>query len=512
MLTLAQSMELAGACHLAWLDPERGFMPTGGYEVAHDVGRWWDAMLRLEEATGFVIPADLEGAMLRNLQTLTDNPDGLLMNSPDVPWLADNAYINPHNFREGLLAFGTLVRRRDSRWARHAGLKLLGTLQKCLTPGGWLDYTRLECWGKVPFTADETHHRPPEATWFDMTASTGRALEAIAWFYEATGEALALEVAEPIARHHLERTVNPDGSARQEVFSPDSIGHNHSYLGTLRGLVLFGLLTGQHEYVDAVAATYHNSLWENNVTESGWTPHDLGKSRFPNEAGDPVAETASCGDVAQLALWLALQTGQHELLDDVERLVRARILPAQILTGDRPGLTPRDVGSWGVNGAPYGKGNILDVAAAVLHTLADVHQHTVTSDAHGLRVNLHLTYKGPEAQVISIRGADALLTVTPRVSGHVLIRVPRWVPGGSVTATVGGQDYAPVTVGQRLLFRAEDLPAGAEIVLRHPLPERETTERFRSGREYRLRWRGDGVIGISPHDGPMTIYPPMEGM
>jgi hypothetical protein len=83
--TLEQSMNLAGQCCLAWLNPERDFMPTGSYEVAHDTGRWWDAMLRLEDATGFEIPEHLEEAMLHNLETLTRNPDGLLINNPDVP-------------------------------------------------------------------------------------------------------------------------------------------------------------------------------------------------------------------------------------------------------------------------------------------------------------------------------------------------------------------------------------------------------------------------------------------
>lgn len=30
--TLEQSMNLAGQCCLAWLNPERDFMPTGGYD------------------------------------------------------------------------------------------------------------------------------------------------------------------------------------------------------------------------------------------------------------------------------------------------------------------------------------------------------------------------------------------------------------------------------------------------------------------------------------------------
>jgi len=60
---LREAMHRAGACCLAWFDPRHDYLPTGGYEVAHDTGRWWDAMLRLEAATGFDVPAKLEEAL-----------------------------------------------------------------------------------------------------------------------------------------------------------------------------------------------------------------------------------------------------------------------------------------------------------------------------------------------------------------------------------------------------------------------------------------------------------------
>ena len=104
------------------------------------------------------------------------------------------------------------------------------------------------------------------------------------------------------------------------------IGHTHSYCGTLRGLLLHGLATDDKKYVDAVASTYRNGLWGKAISHSGWTPHDQGKPRFHGPEGDPVGEHASCGDVAQIALWLALRAGQTDLLDDVERMIRARLL------------------------------------------------------------------------------------------------------------------------------------------------------------------------------------------
>ena len=130
------------------------------------------------------------------------------------------------------------------------------------------------------------------------------------------------------------------------------MGHNHSFLGTLRGLLLFGLLTENRKFIDGVGRLYRNGLWGTVATESGWTPHDLGKSRFRNGDGDPVGEHGSCSDLIQLGLWLGLRGNQPEALDDVERLIRARLLPSQILdTSD-----PRRYGAWGVYGPPYSRG------------------------------------------------------------------------------------------------------------------------------------------------------------
>jgi hypothetical protein len=75
---LRDRLELAATGLMSILDPEKDLMPTRGYEVAHDLGRWWDAALRLEETIGFVIPAELEAAALRNPKRFTDNPDRLL--------------------------------------------------------------------------------------------------------------------------------------------------------------------------------------------------------------------------------------------------------------------------------------------------------------------------------------------------------------------------------------------------------------------------------------------------
>jgi len=513
-MDLHARLQMAGAGLLAILDPEKEFMPTGGYEVAHDLGRWWDAMLRLEETLEFAIPAELEAAALRNLQRLTDNPDRLLMNRTDVPWLKEKAKINPHNFRETLLAFVGLVRRRQSLWARDAALHLARTMDRILQADGRLDYAGLGSWGQLPHTQDPSHTEAKRGNWFDGTATSGRAIEGLVWLYEATGAEEALDAARRIAEHHLALSTNRDGSVRHEIVDPENIGHNHSYHGTLRGLLLFGLLTGQRDYVDVVEATYRNAVRNRIVKESGWTPHDLGKLRFPNEHQDPVTDPASAGDSAQLALWLAMRAGCDDLLDDVERLVRARLLPAQLTEEDiqrNPdrAFAPRERGAWCIHAYSHaGKGCTPDVHAAVVHSLCDIHSHILTRTATGVRVNLHFDAENEDLKIVSTRGRRARVAVAVKRPNNVMIRIPGWAPESSLRLTVDGKTYAQQRMGVFIWIPAEDTHHGSSVELSFDLPERHSEEHMPSGRRYQFTWRGDEITGIDPQDNPMSFYAP----
>ncbi|HEY3379314.1 MAG TPA: hypothetical protein VGL77_17695 [Armatimonadota bacterium] len=500
MQTLFESIDLAGRTCLAWLNHDRDYLPTGGYEAAHDTGRWWDAMLRREAVTGLPIPAEFEGPMLRNLQRLTDNPDGLLMKLPDQPDLP--LTVNPHNFREAMIAFHALVRYRNNAWAAKQGHRLLETIDRILQEDGRIDYTLLQT-KKVsddPFVA-----QPAPGEWCDSTASLGRSLEGIVWFYEATGDPLALRVAERIASHQRASILTADGSLRPELIDPEHVGHSHSFLGTLRGLLLFGFLTRQRAYIDAVACTYRQSVRRYIVTETGYVAHDLGKIRHPNKDGIPVGEHASCGDAIQLALWLALRDGQLDLLDDVERWMRACILPSQITERFPEAQDPRKFGAWGVYIDPYGIDSTHDVFAAVLHSVTDVYAHVVTHDTRGLAVNLLFSADGDTASVRVEYGTEfASVTVTPKVRDNVLIRVPGWAPRESVTLSVDTRPVEAFWIGPYLFIGRDTLALGNRITLTYALPERSSSETMRNGKNYRFTWRGDQVVASDP---PTTIYP-----
>ena len=96
-MKLTEHLSLAGANLLGCLCPDRNYLPYWHMAVdsdqraeyqfrshcnGHNVGRWWNAMLRLNAATGFAIPEAIGNAMLENTRRMCDNPTGILLDDP----------------------------------------------------------------------------------------------------------------------------------------------------------------------------------------------------------------------------------------------------------------------------------------------------------------------------------------------------------------------------------------------------------------------------------------------
>jgi len=492
---LLSTMKLAGDNLIANLDPANNYLPSWSVLLllndsvdihrsyfSHNLGRWWDAMLRLESATGYHIPGNIEAAMLENLKKYFDNPENLCL-EPNL-YSNKKLWIDLHSLREGMLALNALVRYRNNSWAREKGHAMCLSLLRLTKEDGSLDIEKLS--GYRDYKEYATYPR---------IRSDGRLMEALVWFYEATGDSAAIRAADRFARYHLKNSTLSDGSAPFEIGS-----HTHSYLGTLRGLLLFGELTDQKEYVDAVSRTYEKTF-KILLKKSGFISH--------NFATDSVGETSSPGDIAQIALWLATRHERTEYFDDVERIVRARLIPCQIT--EVPGLknqkdAPLLLGALGgMYKDPHGfKEATTDVTAAVIHSLVDVYQHIVTSDEAGLRVNMHLNYEDTKVRIVSKREKSAMLSVLVKEKQNVNIRIPRWTPMNSVKVTVDGKLYQPLVLGD-YIFVPKDLLPG-EIVVSYALPVSTEIEATK-GINYRITWRGDEVMGIWPNSSHLPFYP-----
>ena len=517
MLTLKESMELAGTNLLHCLLPDDDFLPLWAVNidrglraelrrasVEHNIGRWWDAMLRLEAATGFAIPGEMESAMLRHVENCLDNPLSVCAPMDDTESCFDG-----HSQREILLALSALVSQRNNDWAREAGHRMIKAFDRYIRDDGTWDLVHMnEIAAKSGRYVDVT---PADSqangahlysnVGVELTRTHGRMIEGLLEFHTATGDAAAIQLATRLAEFHLEASTRPDGTV------PETNGyvHTHSLFGTYRGLLMYGQLTRQQEYIDRIAKTYAKTV-RTNVKRSGFISHDWGS--------DTRGETTSPGDAAQLALWLA-RLGYSEFLDDAERTVRARILPSQITAP--VGLQPADgqngpadlealaVGAFGgMHIHPHGgKRPTTDITAADLHTLCDIYRHVVEETAMGLTVNFHLDYEDERVRVEVERGDVGRLTVQPHVAQPVAIRIPGWAPVDSIRVAENGQPMPVSRIGSFLLVPRHERPV--PITVDYGLPV-QTIDESTDGADYRITWRGDDVIRISPNTDHVPFY------
>ncbi len=476
---------------------------------SHNVGRWWDALLRLEAATGFIIPPELEVPMLEHLKRCLDNPLKIcghiqrrIAIEPDgdpIGWIDDGSQ------REALLALTALVRWRGLAWASELGSRMVRALDSYIPENGDLDFYQM---GAILRQAGIPLSQPvldfyATLKGFALIGNTGRTIEPLLEFYRVTGDEAALRLAERLARIHFAVSTRPDGSTPYMEHI-----HTHSLFGTYRGLLKFGLLARQQVYVERIAATYRATV-RKHVRPSGFISHDLGKEND--------GETAAPGDAAQLALWLA-QAGYPEFLDDVERIVRARILPSQITSPiglmprlddgreEHTDLDRRTLGAFG--GMPIfthaGKNPTTDITAADLHTLCDIYSHIVEATPLGLQVNFHFDFEDERIRILSTRGHSAHLDILMKEPQALFIRIPGWAPAGSVRLQVDGQSIAPDWIGCFLMVPRQT--GAAQIQVEFDLPVThldETTD----GVTYHFTWRGDEVLSMSPNSDWLPFYP-----
>ncbi len=477
---LEQSMKAVGQMLMSCLDAEKSYMPTrcGNWEVAHDTGRWIEAALKLEASIGMKIPEAAERGMMLNLRALTNNPFGMLINDPEIFPGATN--VNFHNPRELLLTLTQLIEKRGSRWARRCGEAMLETMDRRFFERTLTDDDIRE---ELGFGKPEPTNRPVSPyKGKDKTGSTGRAIEGILEYWKATGSEKAKEMLEKTVAFHRAHNLHEDGSAPDWMECKEHVGHNHSYLGTLRGLLRYAIEFGDDELKGIVYRTYKKSVQKYSVSFSGWAPHDLARLSFPNEKGDPLGDHASCADAAYIAYLLAAECGYTELYDDAERLIRARLFRQQMTEGEW-------LGAWGIFGEHFGYGWTVDVFCSIAATFCRIYDSMIRETEDAVRIGLHFSKDAPAAYVEARRGEKQEINVTMKVKKDLRVRIPAWCPRESLSVTEGIQFGFE---GNELVVPKREIEAGVRIKIAFGLPEWESEEEtMYSGTRYRLFWKGD---------------------
>jgi len=547
MVTLKESMNLAGQNLIAALSVENGYAPIWNTTLSRDmkavskfywpscnIASWWDAMLRLEAAVGFVIPAKVEAGMMRLLGCCFDNPldIGTAINAVAPPEKPDpeSMLIDRISMREFLLTLACFVRYRKSRWAVDTGGKMIRALDRFIQDDGLFDWKSMaeviRNAGKPVPESEMIHKERGARTVF----SHGRSIEPLVEFYLATGDAAALQLADRFARFHFDVSTREDGSA-PEV--PNHGLHTHSWMCLLRGFLVFGEVTRQRRYIDRAEKSFRNGVLSM-IKESGFIGHDWG--------AESNGETTAPGDVVQLGLWLS-RHGHTEYLDVAERLLRARVLASQ--TTEMPDLAPPVTPEEreGVKAAPsvagldhylgrfpdegrhlnarvYGAfGGLLcthphgepvpttDITCSDVHTLCDVYRNVAERTAAGLRVNFHFDYSDDDVEITTESGKQRTVNVLLHKPDNLFVRIPRWTPAESVVLRVNGSATSVNKIGDFAYVPCRT--AGMTIALTYALPERRVVETT-NGVDYTFLWRGDEVAGIKPNTDFFPFYPDMS--
>jgi hypothetical protein len=517
---LGEALELAGRNLLGVLDPAAGCLPTwrvdpyveGGPASdvrypSHNIGRWWIAMLELEATIGFNIPRDIERIMLDHLSSLLANPRGLpchlpgYVDSSDSPTEDDGTPVDSHSLRETLLALVDLIRYRQSDWATDRAARMVASLENMFATSLALDDSAerdmAEWSGQARSPRDQLHRPGPETVY-----THGRLIEPLVAYHQVTGDERGLRLAGALVDFHLNLTTRPDG----RLPSVDRLYvHTHSYLNTLRGLLAFGELTGDRVCIDR-ARVCLGRLMERVLKQSGFITHDLGSE-------DPrLGETASPGDVAQLAIRLA-RRGHPELWDVAQRIVRARILPSQIVGDSAPGgdakvshrLRARVIGAFGgMNRHPYGASvPTTDVTAADIHSLCEVYSTVAEERVDGWRINLHFDAQRPGLEIACFDDERRQLDIRAERPCRLDVRIPDWTPREEVQTTSQGRPKPAARVGNYLSLEA---PGSWDVVsVSYPLPRFELAETI-GGVAFTVCWRGDSVEGVRPNAPFLPFY------
>ena len=343
--------------------------------------------------------------MWRNLQRLTDNPDGLLAIPPDLGYAKPRFEL--HSLREAMLAFSALVRYRGGTpvapGRSSAGAACWRPCATTCAPmgAGSLPFS-LPAYAGAPIPALSTNE-----VGSDLTRTTGRLLEGLVEFYQATADPLALELAERIARYHLEHTTTEDGAMPTHIVDPEHIGHCHSYLGTLRGLVKYGRLTGRRFYFRRVSPLPITAPCRN-----GSSPPPASRRTTWASCALPTASATRSPIRPAPGMWRSSRSGWpgrwiRRYWTTCSGSSWRGCLPAQCTPQDaaahpEANLGPRQLGGWGIHQWPHaGKCCILDVVAAVAHTLCDIYSHIAERDDMGLNVYLHLDYADDRVAITS---------------------------------------------------------------------------------------------------------------
>jgi hypothetical protein len=324
-------------------------------------------------------------------------------------------------------------------------------------------------------------------------------------FYELTGYKPALEYATRLARWPLDHdsTVTEDGVITKTFWE----GHLHAWMDTFSGIIRCARAGGGLDANRIMARSRRLYEWvrQNHTSPFGWVADSVGST---------TCETDTITSFIRLALEL-VKSGEHTYWNDVERFVRNQLVENQF--GDVRNLHIGDaLVAAGTAGAfeSYANPNTLlavekgDIEGCCINGgmrgLFLASEHGIEDAPEGIRVNLLLSLSAPNLEVVSYMPYEGRLDLLPTTGRTILLRCPDWCPLSTIevdSSTPPGVE--PIDSIHRL--RLTRVRPYSKIIVRWTMPENER-EYTVAGKSYRVRWRGDTVVAMSPAGEPYPIF------
>ena len=108
----------------------------------------------------------------------------------------------------------------------------------------------------------------------------------------------------------------------------------------------------------------------------------------------------------------------------------------------------------------------------------------------------------PWVEVVSYRPYQGRVDVLVHKTTDLAIRVPSWVAKEDIRVSVGGKSVA-VKLSPERYVELQKVKKGKWVRLEYPL-RKVTIEEKVNGKDFKIRWRGDTVVELTPRG---KLYP-----
>ena len=325
----------------------------------------------------------------------------------------------------------------------------------------------------------------------------GRQINPLVRYYELTGSAAALRLADGLARYVMGPAdlFEADGCYREEGRAEKTYrsGHIHSRLSVATGVMRLGFATGHTDYVAWGKHVFDWTL-RTQCTSFGW----VGEVMDRYERG---SETCGITDAIEAAALLA-RNGYDDYWGIVARFGRNHLLESQSRRngGFNGHSFPHEYAFVDTEWVP-GQTTVLHPVAgccapAGMRGIYGVWDHIVTRQGTAVSVNLPLAR---QSRWVRVRGHEPFAgQVDIMVDADVpvlRVRVPEGGGRNDVRVTVNDRPVTPAWDGAFLLLRG--CAVGEIATVQYPL-RRYTETVTIHGHTFTVTWVGSTVVGMEP--------------